>query len=133
MPKRERGDLHVVWLDLANAYGSVPHKLIDFTLKFFHIPTSVTNINAKYFSNLQTCFSLEGFTTGWQQLEGGLDSIAPILFVAVFEIILIGARQVVKRPEITIWQQSYMDDITSIPQTTSCTARLLKCLDELMT
>lgn len=26
--KREKSDLYVVWLDLANAYGSVPHKLI---------------------------------------------------------------------------------------------------------
>ncbi|KAK0150885.1 hypothetical protein N1851_008007 [Merluccius polli] len=25
--KREKSDLHVVWLDLENAYGSVPHHL----------------------------------------------------------------------------------------------------------
>lgn len=28
LAKREKSDLHVVWLDLANAYGSVPHKLL---------------------------------------------------------------------------------------------------------
>ena len=33
--KRERGDLHVVWLDLANAYRSVPHQLIEYALDFF--------------------------------------------------------------------------------------------------
>lgn len=26
--KREKSDLHVVWLDLASAYGSVLHKLL---------------------------------------------------------------------------------------------------------
>ena len=28
----------VCWLDLANAYGSVHHSLIDFTLKHYHAP-----------------------------------------------------------------------------------------------
>lgn len=37
--KRSKSDLHVVWLDLANAYGSVPHQLINFALNFFHIPS----------------------------------------------------------------------------------------------
>lgn len=27
----------MVWLDLANAYRSVPHKLIDFALEFFYL------------------------------------------------------------------------------------------------
>ncbi|GAA6076945.1 uncharacterized protein LOC107739136 [Tachysurus ichikawai] len=37
--KRNKSELHVVWLDLANAYWSVPHQLIRFALNFFHIPT----------------------------------------------------------------------------------------------
>ncbi len=70
--KREKRDLHVVWLDLANAYGSVPHKLIDFALDFFHVPECVKNIIARYFNNLHLCFPLEGCTTGWQRLERGI-------------------------------------------------------------
>lgn len=94
--QREKSDLHVVWLDLANAYGSVPHKLVEFSLEFFHIPACITTIIAKYFGNLHMCFSCDGFTTGWQQLEVGIAmgcSISPVLFVAAFEVILIGARQ----------------------------------------
>ena len=30
--------LCVCWLDLANAYGSVHHDLIDFSLKYYHAP-----------------------------------------------------------------------------------------------
>ena len=30
--KREKDDLYVMWLDLANAYGSVPHQLIKFAM-----------------------------------------------------------------------------------------------------
>ena len=96
--KREKIDLHVIWLDLANAYGSVPHQLINYAMEFFHMPTCVKNLVAQYFSDLQMCFSLQDFTTGWQQLEVGIAlgcAISPILFVAAFEIILIGARQMV--------------------------------------
>ncbi len=32
------GDLAVLWLDLANAYGSVPHKLVETSLIRHHVP-----------------------------------------------------------------------------------------------
>lgn len=47
-PKREKSDLHVVWLELANAYGSVPHSLIDFALEFFYTPRSVITIHSSW-------------------------------------------------------------------------------------
>ncbi len=36
--KREKIEFHMVWLDLANTYGSVPHKLVEFALEFFPVP-----------------------------------------------------------------------------------------------
>ena len=42
--KREKNELHAVWLDLANAYGSVPHSCIKFALKFFHIPKKMSDV-----------------------------------------------------------------------------------------
>ena len=33
--------LSVCWLDLANAYGSIPHGLIQFTLQYYNAPPSV--------------------------------------------------------------------------------------------
>ncbi|CAJ1079913.1 uncharacterized protein LOC122133219 [Xyrichtys novacula] len=42
--KQEKSNLHGVWLDLVNAYGSVPHKLIQFALEFFYIPKSINNL-----------------------------------------------------------------------------------------
>ncbi|KAJ8394722.1 hypothetical protein AAFF_G00043220 [Aldrovandia affinis] len=54
-----------------------------------------------------------------------------------FEIILIGARQMVGRIKLQSGQRlpplkSYMDDITNILQTAACRMRLLKRLDELV-
>lgn len=44
--KCKKTDLHVVWLDLENAYGSVPHQLISFALNFLHIPSQIQSIVA---------------------------------------------------------------------------------------
>lgn len=94
--KRNKSDLHVVWLDLANAYGSVPHQLIWYALSFFHIPPCIQSLISTYFNNLQVCYSTSTATTGWYQQQKGIAmgcSISPILFMVAFEVILIGGRQ----------------------------------------
>ncbi len=64
-------------------------------------------------------------------------SISPILFVAAFEVILIGARVMVGGMKLPSGQRlppvrGYLDDITTILQTAACTTRLLKRIDELV-
>ncbi|KAL1266945.1 hypothetical protein QQF64_002620 [Cirrhinus molitorella] len=138
--KRNKSDLHVMWLDLENAYGSVPHQLIRFALNFFHIPSGIQSIITNYFNNLQVCYSTSEFTTGWHQVEKGIAmgcSISPILFTTAFEVILIGGRQTVRGVKSMSGQRlpalrSYMDDVTILLQTAACTNRLLKRLEELL-
>ena len=69
--KREKKELHVVWLDLANAYGSVPHSLIEFALEFFHIPKKVSNVLMQYFSQ-----AFMRFTTYKYSTDGNLSKLA---------------------------------------------------------
>ena len=84
------------------------------------------------------CFALQDFTTEWQLLEVGIAmgcAISPILFVASFEVILIGARQMARGIKQPSGQRlpplrAYMDDVTTLLQT--CTSRLLKRMDKLM-
>lgn len=64
--KTEQRNIHVVWLDFADAYGFVPHMFIDFALGFFYAPPSFTKIIAKYFRDFHMCFCMEDFMTGWQ-------------------------------------------------------------------
>lgn len=138
--KRERGDLHIVRLDLANAYGSVPHQLIEYALDFLYIPVCIRALVAKYFEDLQMCCIHQDITAGWQQLEVDIAmgcSISPILFVAAFEIILIGARKMVGGVKLPSGERlppvrGYSDDITTILQTAACTTRLLRRIDELV-
>ena len=47
--KAKKKDLTMIWLDIANAYGSVPHQLIYTALEHYHIPKEITALIKKYF------------------------------------------------------------------------------------
>ena len=88
-------DLSVVWLDLANAYGSVPHKLIEFSLEFFHVPEKLQMYLMKYYQAFHMRFSTAEYLTQWQRLEVGIPmgcTISPILFAMAMEVIVQSAR-----------------------------------------
>ena len=44
MAKQGQRELHVVWLHLSNAYGSVPHDLIYRYFDFFYIPEKIKGL-----------------------------------------------------------------------------------------
>ncbi len=133
--KREKSERHIVWLDLANAYGSVPHKLVEVALEFFHVPACVITIIAKYFNNLRMCFSLHGHMTGWQQMSV-LPWAAQYPLSCLWQLLKSSSSEQDRWPEGWDLHQEevrgYMDDVTTILQTAPCTAQLLKRLDELI-
>ncbi|XP_033726788.1 uncharacterized protein LOC117316355 [Pecten maximus] len=55
--KSNRGNLTVVWLDLANAYGSIPHQLIEEGLQHYFIPEHIRGIVRSYFNGIQEVVS----------------------------------------------------------------------------
>jgi len=52
--KKERKELHVTFLDLANEYGSVPHQLLWTSFDFFRVPT----VNNKFSESLFWRFAI---------------------------------------------------------------------------
>ena len=58
-----KGDLHVVWLDLANAYGTVPHSLIWRALESYHVTDMIVGILKEYFGNFRMRFMTRSYTT----------------------------------------------------------------------
>lgn len=71
MAKKEK-DLHGVFLDLANAFGSVPHKLLWADFDFICVSEQITKLIKVYFLDLQICITVEVSTTTWQQAGGGI-------------------------------------------------------------
>ncbi|KAL1282810.1 hypothetical protein QQF64_001613 [Cirrhinus molitorella] len=96
--KKERRDLHVIFLDLANAFGSVPHGILWTAFNYFGIPDHVTGLVKNYFQDLQFCITVGNATTAWQQLETGIMAgctISPLAFVMAMELIIRASRWVV--------------------------------------
>ncbi|KAK0139991.1 hypothetical protein N1851_023098 [Merluccius polli] len=105
--KRNHGDLTVLWLDLTNAYGTIPHKLVERTLKTYH------KLLQCYFDKLNMCFTCGNFTTDWQVGIVTGCTISVILFsVATNLAVLASIQQVPIR--------AFMDDLTitakSVPE-----------------
>ena len=52
----------VTWIDLANAYGSVMHNLIQFALEWYHVPLKARRIIFSYYDRLMA----KVITINWQ-------------------------------------------------------------------
>ena len=50
-------ELHVIWLDLENAYGSVRNQLLEKAMEFFWIPKDIKNLISMYFKCTYVGFS----------------------------------------------------------------------------
>ena len=70
--KESKGDLTVLWLNLANAYGFLPHKLVEEALKRHHVPPSVCDLIADYYKNFRLRACSSSVTSEWQTLEKGI-------------------------------------------------------------
>ena len=120
--RRDKTELHVIWLDLANAYSSVSHHLIRMALEFFDFPSKVGEIIMKYFISAFMKFTVKNYTTKWQALEIGIIMgcvISPLFFVLAMELILRGAantsKGVMKNEHLTHPpSRAFMDDITIV-------------------
>ena len=56
-------ELHVIWLDLENAYGSVRHPLIEKALDFFLIPEDIRKLISRYYKSAYMRFSNAKYST----------------------------------------------------------------------
>ena len=122
--KVNKTDLTVVWLDLANAYGTIPHMVIEEALKHYHIPEHFRGIIRSYFSGIHLRFSVNGFTTSWQKLEKGIVTgctISVILFVMGMNMLIKAGERETRGPmtATNIRQppsRGFMDDLTITTQ-----------------
>ena len=139
--KHEKKQLHIVWLDLANAYGSVPHNCIRFALKFFHIPEKVADILMQYFRNVFMRFTTTNYTMGWQAVKVGIMMgyvVSPLLFVMCMELILRGTTgttsgEETRRGGALPPSRAFMDDVTTLIQSKVGTQELLDRFNDLFT
>ena len=134
--KKTNGNLNVVWLDLANAYGSVPHVLLMKAMEFFHIPEEVQAIMRQYYDCFQMRFSTDDFTSEWHRLEVGIAAgctISVIWFILVMEMLLKATDCPEELAEIRAPKKAFMDDITLLTSEVDTMQNVLTQLDDLIT
>ena len=89
--KRSRRQIYVVWVDLMNAYGRVPHNLILFALRHYHFPEQLVEYLHKYYDELLVRVKTKKWKTDWFYYLIGLfqgDPLSVILFLIVFNLLL---------------------------------------------
>lgn len=113
-------DIAVIWLDLANAYGSIPHKLVKKTLTMHHVPAHIIKLINNYYSDFKMRFTTSDFTTEWQKLEVGIITgctLSVVLFSASMYVLVKAAEKECKGPVMSSGTKqpptrAFMDDLT---------------------
>ena len=138
--RQHKGDLTLIWLDLANAYGSVPHALVKEALKRYHIPAKVQNMIARYLDMVKFRFTVNDVTTQWQNLEIGIITgctISVIVFLTAMQLIIKTAAREAKGPKLQNGERqqplkAFMDDLTICAQKPQAARWVLVRLEELV-
>ena len=84
-------DLATIWLDIANAYGSIPHRLIFFALQRYGVPAGWIALIKNYYVGIYSKSFSEFAPSNWHQHLKGIFAgctISIILFLAGINIIL---------------------------------------------
>ena len=127
--KLKHRSLAALWLDLANAYGSVPHKLIEYALVRYQVPEEWRNLLLGYYDGLWGRTSSGKTASEWFRYEKGIFAgctVSVVLFLMAFNVILeyVEAesfeRYSIDGKPVELLR-GFMDDVsivtTSIPQT----------------
>ena len=136
--KTEKKGLVVVWLDIANAYGSIPHSLIQLALRRAHVPEEFCQLVESYYSNMNIRFTTKHFTTDWQRVEKGIITgctLSVILFALSMTMLVMSAKDETKGPKTSSGQRQvstslFMDDIATRTENLVQTKHLLDKLVE---
>ena len=127
--KESKGDLTVLWLDLANAYGSIPHKHVEEALTRHHVPSSVCDLIADDDKNFRLRACSSSLTSEWQTLVKGIITgctMSAVLFSLTMNMLVKAAEVECQGPLSSSGVRqspisAYMDELTVT--TTLCHGR----------
>ena len=130
----------VTWLDIANAYGSIPHNVIKQALESAHIPIRTRELIMNYYKDLKIRFTTNDFITEWQKVEKGIITgctLSVILFSLTMSWLVESVKRETKGLKTSSGQRQvnsrlFMDDIQTTTETVPQTKHLLGKLNEKM-
>ena len=141
--KSEQRQIVVSWIDLANAYGSVRHNLIQFALNWFHVPKMIQALIFDYYNKLMAKVVTKEWTSGFFLFDIGLFQgcvLSTILFLCVFQLLLDFLQPLrekhgflLKQVNVRALADAYADDLALVTKDTKgnqvCCDETVKWLD----
>ena len=122
--KESHRQIVITWLDLANAYGSIRHNLIQFALNWFHVPKLIQELIFDYYEKLCAMIFTNNWSTGFFLFDIGLFQgcvLSTILFDCVFQLLLDFLQpkkclgyEFKSTPAVKTFNKAYADDLTLI-------------------
>ena len=85
--KSKNLSLAAIWLDIANAYGSIPHKLIIFALHQYGVSPKRIHLIEMYYSEIFSKSFTQEAPSSWHKHQRGIFA-GCTLFLAGMNIIL---------------------------------------------
>ena len=89
--KRKHRSLAVCWVDLANAYGSVHHSLIQFSLNHYHAPSKLSKLVKSLYTGLVAQVSSATWSTPLIPIKLGVyqgDPLSVVIFNTVINTLV---------------------------------------------
>ena len=140
--KTSQKNLVAIWLDLANAFESVPHAAIAFSLKWYHLPESLVSLIDNCYVGLYARFSVKDWNSEWQKCSVGIFmgcTLSPIIFVITFNLLndflkSTPAKQYhLKKRDFNVpVMKEYMDDITIVTASVESVGSILSKVNDFM-
>ena len=138
--RENKGNLAVLWLDLANAYGSIPHQLVQLALRKHHVPDRIQELIADYYSNFSMRVSSGAITSCWHKIEIGIITgctISVTLFSLAMNMLTKSAESECRGPKMrsSLRQppiRAFIDDLTVTTESTQGCRWILKGLEKMV-
>ena len=114
-------ELHVIWLDLENAYGLVRHALIEKAMDFFWITEDIRKLISGYYKFTYMRFSNPKYPTNRQKLNIGIMMgcvISPLIFVLAIEMLLRRTEDTTSKKTLPS-MKTFIGDVTLISESKS--------------
>ena len=136
--KHDKTSLSAIWLDVANAYGSVPHRLIYFALKRYGVSEKWIQIIQQYYGGIWSkCFQ-EFSPSSWHHHQRGIFigcTVSIILFLAAINVIIEFTLSLQDSfiQEHRLGMKAFMDDLFVMSSSTKGTQLLLNRCTQVLT
>ena len=132
--KSNKISITAVWLDLANAYGSIPHQLIFYSPKFYGINPTWIDLLTSYCNGLWSKSFSTKATSGWQKHFRGIFTgctASIILFLAgmnvILQFVMAGITSSLSSQFTSPFVKAFMNDLFLMSPSLSKSQDFLNC------